>query len=218
MQKSTQEKEFNIFDLFILILSCYILLSLFVSAFVQLSEETQILLNYIDNAICVIFLIDFFIRFRNAQNKLQFLKWGWIDLLASIPNLDVLRPGRFLRVFRLLRLLRAVKSTVLIFRFINSNRSQNALLSISLIALLMIIFSSIAILQFENVPTGNIRTAEDALWWSYTTITTVGYGDRFPVTTEGRLIGVGLMTIGVGIFGTYTAIIAAWITGKPKNE
>ena len=191
MQKSTQEKEFNIFDLFILILSCYILISLLVSAFVQLSEETQILLNYIDNAICVIFLIDFFIRFRNAQNKLQFLKWGWIDLLASIPNLDVLRPGRFLRVFRLLRLLRAVKSTVLIFRFINSNRSQNALLSISLIALLMIIFSSIAILQFENVPTGNIRTAEDALWWSYTTITTVGYGDRFPVTTEGRLIGVG---------------------------
>lgn len=218
MQKSTQEKEFNIFDLFILILSCYILISLLVSAFVQLTEETQVLLNYIDNAICVIFLIDFFIRFRNAQNKLQFLKWGWIDLLASIPNLDVLRPGRFLRVFRLLRLLRAVKSTVLIFRFINSNRSQNALLSISLIALLMIIFSSIAILQFENVPTGNIRTAEDALWWSYTTITTVGYGDRFPVTTEGRLIGVGLMTIGVGIFGTYTAIIAAWITGKPKNE
>lgn len=217
MHKSTQEKEFNIFDLFILILSCYILISLFVSAFVQLTEETQVLLNYIDNAICVIFLIDFFIRFRNAQNKLQFLKWGWIDLLASIPNLDVLRPGRFLRVFRLLRLLRAAKSTVLVYRFIHSNRSQNALLSISLIALLMIIFSSIAILQFENVPAGNIRTAEDALWWSYTTITTVGYGDRFPVTTEGRLIGVGLMTVGVGIFGTYTAIIAAWITGKPKN-
>jgi voltage-gated potassium channel len=217
MHKSTQEKEFNIFDLFILILSCYILLSLLVSAFVQLSEETQILLNYIDNAICVIFLIDFFIRFRNAQNKLQFLKWGWIDLLASIPNLDVLRPGRFLRVFRLLRLLRAAKSTVLVYRFIHTNRSQNALISISLIALLMIIFSSIAILQFENVPAGNIRTAEDALWWSYTTITTVGYGDRFPVTTEGRLIGVGLMTVGVGIFGTYTAIIAAWITGKPKN-
>lgn len=218
MQKSTQEKEFNIFDLFILILSCYILISLLVSAFVQLTEETQVLLNYIDNAICVIFLIDFFIRFRNAQNKLQFLKWGWIDLLASIPNLDVLRPGRFLRVFRLLRLLRAAKSTVLVYRFINSNRSQNALLSISLIALLMIIFSSIAILQFENVPAGNIRTAEDALWWSYTTITTVGYGDRFPVTTGGRLVGVGLMTVGVGIFGTYTAIIAAWITGKSQNR
>ena len=218
MHKSTQEKEFNIFDLFILILSCYILLSLMVSTFVQLSEETQVLLNYIDNAICVIFLIDFFIRFRNAQNKLQFLKWGWIDLLASIPNLDVLRPGRFLRVFRLIRLFRAAKSTVLVYRFIHSNRSQNALISISLIALLMIIFSSIAILQFENIPAGNIRTAEDALWWSYTTITTVGYGDRFPITTEGRLIGVGLMTIGVGIFGTYTAIIAAWITGKSKNQ
>jgi voltage-gated potassium channel len=217
MKSDIKKQEITIFDLFILILSCYILISLLVSAFVQLTEETQVLLNYIDNAICLIFLIDFFIRFRNAQNKLQFLKWGWIDLLASIPNLDVLRPGRFLRVFRLLRLLRAAKSTVLVYRFIHTNRSQNALISISLIALLMIIFSSIAILQFENVPAGNIRTAEDALWWSYTTITTVGYGDRFPVTTEGRLIGVGLMTVGVGIFGTYTAIIAAWITGKPKN-
>jgi voltage-gated potassium channel len=81
----------------------------------------------------------------------------------------------------------------------------------------MITFSSIAILQFENAPDSNILTAEDALWWSYTTITTVGYGDRFPVTTEGRLIGVALMTVGVGIFGTYTALIAAWITGKSKN-
>lgn len=216
MKSDVKKQEITIFDLCILILSCYILISLLVSAFVQLTEETQVLLNYIDNAICVIFLMDFFIRFRNAQNKLQFLKWGWIDLLASIPNLDVLRPGRFLRVFRLLRLLRAVKSTVLVYRFIHSNRSQNALISISLTALLMIIFSSIAILQFENIPAGNIRTAEDALWWSYTTITTVGYGDRFPVTTGGRLVGVGLMTVGVGIFGTYTAIIAAWITGKSK--
>jgi voltage-gated potassium channel len=73
-------------------------------------------------------------------------------------------------------------------------------------------------LQFENSPESNIRTAEDALWWSYTTITTVGYGDRYPVTSEGRIIGVMLMTVGVGIFGTYTAIISSWITGKSKDK
>jgi voltage-gated potassium channel len=82
----------------------------------------------------------------------------------------------------------------------------------------MITFSSLAILQFENSPECNIRTAEDALWWSYTTITTVGYGDRYPVTSEGRIIGVILMTVGVGIFGTYTAIISSWITGKSKDK
>jgi len=218
MKDNSQKNEFTVFNLFILILSFYILISLFISSLMKLSAETQVLLNYIDNGICCVFLIDFFIRFKNAPHKGQFIKWGWIDLLASIPNLEIFRPGRFLRIFRLIRLFRSVKSSFFVYKFINSNRSRNTLVSISLIALLMIIFSSIAILQFENAPDSNILTAEDALWWSYTTITTVGYGDRFPVTTEGRLIGVALMTVGVGIFGTYTALIAAWITGKSKNS
>lgn len=218
MKEDIQENEFSVFNLFILVLSFYILISLFISSIVKLSVETQSLLNYIDNGICCVFLIDFFIRFKSATNKIQFLKWGWIDLLASIPNLEIFRPGRFLRIFRLIRLFRSVKSTFLVYKFINSNRSQNTLVSISLIALLMITFSSLAILQFENSPESNIITAEDALWWSYTTITTVGYGDRYPVTSEGRIIGVILMTVGVGIFGTYTAIISSWITGKSKDK
>ena len=81
----------------------------------------------------------------------------------------------------------------------------------------MIIFSSIAILQVETAPTSNIKTAEDAIWWAYTTITTVGYGDRFPVTTEGRFIATLLMTVGVGLFGTFTAYLASWFIGENKN-
>ena len=64
----------------------------------------------------------------------------------------------------------------------------------------MLLFSSIAILQVETDPNSNIKTAEDAIWWSYVTITTVGYGDKYPVTTEGRIIAVILMTVGVGLF------------------
>ena len=56
--------------------------------------------------------------------------------------------------------------------------------------------------------------AEDAIWWSYVTITTVGYGDKFPVTTEGRIIGSILMTTGVGIFGTFTALVSSWFIDK----
>lgn len=74
----------------------------------------------------------------------------------------------------------------------------------------MVIFSAIAILQVERDPNSNIKTAEDALWWSYVT-TTVGYGDRYPVTTEGRLIASVLMTAGVGLFGTFTAYIASFL-------
>jgi voltage-gated potassium channel len=86
------------------------------------------------------------------------------------------------------------------------------------IAILMIIFSSIAILQVETDPNSNIKNAEDAIWWSFVTITTVGYGDKFPVTTEGRIIAAFLMTVGVGLFGTFTGFVASWFMGTNNKE
>jgi voltage-gated potassium channel len=142
------------------------------------------------------------------------MKWSWIDLVASIPSLDFLRAGRLLRLIRLLRVFRALKSTKLIYEHINRNKKQSALTSVALISFLMIVFSSIAILQFEKDVNSNIKTAEDAIWWSYVTITTVGYGDKFPITSEGRIIGAILMTTGVGIFGTFTALISSWFIEK----
>jgi voltage-gated potassium channel len=138
------------------------------------------------------------------------MKWGWIDLISSIPYIDFLRAGRVLRLIRLIRVFRAFKATKLIFEHINRNKKQSALTSVALISFLMVIFSSIAILQFEKDVNSNIKTAEDAIWWSYVTITTVGYGDKFPITTEGRIIGAVLMTMGVGIFGTFTALVSSW--------
>ena len=87
-----------------------------------------------------------------------------------------------------------------------------------ILAVILIIFSSISVLQFETDPNSNIKTAEDALWWSYVTITTVGYGDKFPVTSGGRVIGVLLMTAGVGLFGTFTAFVSSWFLADKKNE
>jgi len=92
------------------------------------------------------------------------------------------------------------------------------MLSVGIITILLTIFSSISILSVENRPDSNIKTAEDAIWWTMTTITTVGYGDRYPVTTEGRLIGIVLMVSGVGLFGTYTAYIASLFIGEEKKE
>ena len=78
-----------------------------------------------------------------------------------------------------------------------------------LLVVLVLEFASIAVLHAERDAEGaNIETASDALWWGYVTITTVGYGDEFPVTNEGRIVGVFLLTIGVGLFGTFTAFIA----------
>lgn len=212
------ENKLGLLNLFVLVLSVYVLLALLVDTFLTVPPEVGKILDFVDNAICVFFLFEFGLRFYRAESKLKFMKWGWIDLISSVPNVDFLRAGRTLRLIRLLRILRAFRSTKHIVNHVFQNKAQGAFTTVCILAIILIIFSSISVLQFENDPNSNIKTAEDALWWSYVTITTVGYGDKFPVTTGGRIIGVLLMTAGVGLFGTFTAFVSSWFLADKKNE
>lgn len=205
-------------NILIIVLSVYVLMSLIISTIFKLPAEIEKLLTLIDDSICIIFLIDFSIRFYKAESKLKFMKWGWIDLISSIPALPFARVGRLFRLVRLLRILRAFRSTRILVNYVFRNRAQGTLTSVSIITVLIVIMSSISILLVEKDPASNIKSAEDALWWSMVTVTTVGYGDKFPVTTEGRLIGVVLMFMGVGIFGTFTGFLASWFTQGNKSD
>jgi voltage-gated potassium channel len=218
MKPTTSDTEkLGFLNLLILILSIYVLVILLMNTLFKFPPEVSRMLDIVDNAICFVFLIDFVNRFSKAPNKLKFMRWGWIDLVSSIPAVDILRPGRTLRLIRLLRILRAFRSTKHLMQHFFQRRRQGALNAACIIAILMIMFSSIAILQVEDDPSSNIKTAEDAIWWAYVTITTVGYGDKFPVTTEGRVIATLLMTAGVGLFGTFTAYLASWFVGDIKG-
>jgi len=212
-----ENQSFRPYNIVILVLSVYVLAVLLLDLFIHFPPEIERLLEMIDNGICVFFLIDFGIRFYQAENKWIFMKWGWIDIVSSIPTLDMFRAGRAFRLIRLFRILRAFRSTRHLVKHVYASKTQGAFTTVSVIAILMVVFSSIAILQVENVPESNIKTAEDAIWWAYVTITTVGYGDRYPVTTEGRIIAAVLMTVGVGLFGTFTGFLASWFV-KEKND
>lgn len=203
-------------DIITFILSFYVLMVLLISTLFKLPTEISRILFYADNAICLVFFIDFCYRFYHAENKLVFLRWGWIDLISCLPTVDYLRAGRAVRVVRLIRLLRVFRSTRKIVTHLFRNRAKGTFTSVSILAILLVIFSSIAILQVEKAPNSNIKTAEDAIWWAYVTITTVGYGDKYPVTTEGRIIAVILITAGVGLFGTFTAYVASWFAQPSK--
>ena len=215
-QSNSKENVFGGLSLIILILSLYVLVSLVVTTFFSVTPEVHKILLQIDNFICIIFLIDFFYRFYKAPSKLKFLKWGWIDFISSIPFIDFLRVGRLLRLLRLLRILRAFKSVKHIAEHVYKDKSKGLLSTVGVIAFLMVLFSSVTILQVETAPNSNIKTAEDALWWSYTTLTTVGYGDKYPVTTEGRLIAAVLMTTGVALCGTFAGYIASLLLSKKE--
>jgi voltage-gated potassium channel len=214
-----KENQLGILNIIVIILSIYVLGALVIDSLFVLPSEISSLLNYVDNAICLFFFFEFCYRFYQSENKLNFMKLGWIDLLSSIPMIDFLRAGRILRLIRLLRVIRAFKSTKHLVSHIFASKAQGAFTSVSIIAILLIIFSAIGMLQVETDPNSNIKTAEDAIWWAYATITTVGYGDRYPVTTEGRIIAAILMTAGVGLFGTFTAYIASWfVIDKHANK
>ncbi|MBI3259359.1 MAG: potassium channel family protein [Ignavibacteriae bacterium] len=218
MQPETNEPKLSLLNVAVLVLSVYVLVVLIIDSFIQLPDEVSRVLEFADNVICILFLIEFCVRFYRAESKLKFMKWGWIDLISSIPTFDLLRGGRALRLIRLLRILRAFRSIKHIITHVFRSKIQGTLTSVSIVAVMVVIFSSIAILQVETTPEGNIKTAEDALWWSYVTITTVGYGDKFPVTTEGRIIASFLMTVGVGLFGTFTAFLSSWFVESRRQE
>ena len=201
-------REVTTWQLLLVVLSVYVLCAMFVESVWKLSPETDQLLGWFDSAICIVFLVDFFWRLTVAPNKWRFLRWGWIDLISSIPNLDIFRWGRVVSVLRLIRVLRSIRSVKVILSVVFRGGFQGGIGSVILLAILLVMFASIAVLNVESDSSANIHSASDALWWSITTMTTVGYGDKYPVTNEGRVVAVILMICGIGLFGVFTACLA----------
>lgn len=207
------------YQLFSLVLCIYALAILTAQSLARLDPEVEGILRYADHTICVLFLVDFVISFVRATDRRRyFLTWGWLDLLSSIPALELARWGRAARIARVFRVLRGLRATRILARLVLQRRAESTFLAAALVALLLVVFCSIAILYFEVHPDSNIRTAEDAMWWAFTTITTVGYGDRYPVTHEGRFVASILMFAGVGLFGTFSGFLAAWFVGAETRS
>jgi voltage-gated potassium channel len=206
------------YQLFMLALCVYALLALAVERFVPLPEDIRRLIEYADFAVCLLFFADFLVSLVTAQDRRRYmLTWGWVDLLSSIPTADALRVGRAVRVMRIFRVLRGVKATKLIAGFVLERRAEGAFLAAALVTFLLLLLTSASVLHFETLPESNIKGAEDALWWAFATVTTVGYGDRFPVSSEGRLVGALLMTAGVGLFGTFSGFVASWFLAPSRR-
>jgi voltage-gated potassium channel len=198
------------YELFALLLSVFALVLLGVRAGVPLDSESRRIIDLGDLVLCAFFLVDFIANLARAPNRWRYLyTWGWLDLAASVPAVDALRIGRVGRVIRVLRVLRIVKASRLLALALTTRRRESAVWAAILVSIVVVFAASIAVLELERAD-GNIKNAEDAVWWSITTITTVGYGDRYPVTTEGRLVAVTLMMVGVGLFGTLSGAAASW--------
>ena len=215
----------NAYNIFILVLTIYSLI-LMVLLLLPIDAETRQLVNLYDNLICVVFLIDFTMNLLGSKPKRSYFvtRRGWLDLLGSIPSFGffqltaLFRLARLSRLARITRIMRGQAGKDLVLDVLK-NRSQYATFITVLLAGMVLSSASILVLNEESrSPDANIKTGGDALWWAVVTITTVGYGDFFPVTTLGRLTGFFVMVAGIGIIGALASILASLLVSPSTTD
>ncbi len=218
-----EEKELRStgYELFILLLSLVSVLNLLVdwmSYVIPITTLTLDVLRIINGILTIFFIFDFCLRFFTTSSKSRyfFRRWGWADLLACFPQLRIFR---LFRVFRAVRLLRIFGVRNMVNEVVN-NRAG--------VALYITVFSIIIIAEVVGVyilkaeassPEANITTAGNAVWWILVTMTTVGYGDTYPVTAWGRILAVFVMLSGVALIGVLASFLSNFfLAPPPKSE
>jgi voltage-gated potassium channel len=194
----------SVTKLIVALLSIFSIILLSITFFLEPDSELYRLIHYYDFGLCIVFLYDFFLQLYKRKKRWRyFYTYGWLDLLSSVPVIDQFR---YVRILRVVRILRIVKSFKLLIDFIIHNKKASLYGLIIFVSTMILVLTSTLVLYLEK-DVGNIQTAEDALWWSYITITTVGYGDYYPVTNPGKLVASILILNGIAIFGAIVSYI-----------
>ncbi len=203
-----------------LVLSLAIIPLLIAPLVADLSPTTETTLYAIDWIIWAAFALEYGIRLYLAPARGQFVKHNVVDLVVVV--VPFLRPLRVVRSARAIRLLRAARGGAFLMRGIDAIQDvlrRHKLHYTLLVALTVVVAGALLVTELERGnPQANIKSLPDALWWAVTTITTVGYGDRYPVSAAGRGIAVVMMLIGVGIFGLLAASLASFFVERDIEE
>ncbi len=210
-------KSFAFFIQFLIIIS---VITFSVETFPNLKPQTKIILNSIEIFCVVIFTLEYLARIYVADKKLKFIFsfFGIIDFLAILPfylsfGVD-LRSLRILRMFRLFRLLKLVRYNKAMRHFTKAMLlAREQIILFMGVTLVLIYFAAIGIYYFENeAQPEHFSSIFDSLWWSIITLTTVGYGDVYPITVGGRIFTFFILLIGLGIVAIPTGIISSSLT------
>ena len=174
----------------------------------EISITTQDRLEIVQWSTWALFALDLFIGIWASSNKKSYLKSHPLEILSVA--LPFLRP---------LRLLRVITFGALVIQKVAVGKHLAITFKVFLFSILIAYIAAVQITITErDVPTSNIKSFGDGLWWAVTTVTTVGYGDRFPVSTEGRLLAVLLMIAGISLVGVITASVASWFVKMSQSD
>ncbi|WP_143824608.1 potassium channel family protein [Neiella marina] len=174
------------------------------------------LLRVFDLIVCGVFFIAFWTGFWRADHKWQYAKSHWYDLVASIPFSESLRLLRIVQVYRVAKMLYLTKGR---FDFHFVSRLGNTVAGLLLLELLIIFGGSFLVFYLETgLPHAPITEPEEAIWWALVTVSTVGYGDFYPITDVGRLAASVLIVIGVGNYALLSGYFAQQFLGRDEEE
>jgi voltage-gated potassium channel len=174
----------------------------------RLDPSTRNVLDALSWTVWGAFAVDLAVRLALSDNRRDYALKHWYDV--ALVALPLLRPLRLLRLLALVRILD---------RSAANNLAGRVLVYVAGAASVAVGLGALAVLDAErSTPGANITTIGDALWWASATVTTVGYGDRFPVTGEGRVVGVVLMVVGIGVVGSVIASVTSWILARVQAE
>jgi hypothetical protein len=204
-------------EIFVLGVAILSIVNLLLAVILRNPDLEQIITT-IDVFLIAVFLIDVLRRLRVATDDRAYIVHGsgWLDLVSVIPLLRIFRLLRIVRVSRLVGRMGGPEAAVRLFF---KDRAAGGLFLVLLIALVVMEFGSLGMLWAERTdPDANITTTSDALWYSIVTMSTVGYGDQYPVTNLGRLIGTLVIILGVAVFGTLTGFLANAFLAPRRSE
>jgi voltage-gated potassium channel len=174
----------------------------------NLSLTAKQVLNVTQWVIWFFFAIDVIFGIIHAEDKKQYLKSHPLEVAAVI-----------LPFFRPLRLLRFVSLGALVIQKVSIGKSVGITLRLAIGSLFLTFLAAVQITQVErDAPGGNIETFGDAMWCALSTLVTDGYTDKYPVTTQGRLLAFGLMLLGITLLAAVSATMAAWFVRTMQKE
>jgi voltage-gated potassium channel len=208
-----KEQPIGVWQYFMLVLSIVALGLLAVQSFLPLAPNTRSTLRIVDTFVCIVFFADFAWQLIRSRPRMAYLKWGWLDLISSIPMLPAFRVARLARVARIIRVLRGARASRHMLGLILLHRARSTFGAVVFGSFVLLLFSAIAIVNVEPS-----LTPRDAFWWCLFTLITGEYGDFYPASTEGRVITALLMTAGVAIFGTFTASVASFFLEEEQEQ
>lgn len=208
------------FSFFIQVLILVSIITFSVETIPDLKPQTRTILQSIELFSVIVFTLEYLLRIFVADSKPKFIFsfFGIIDLLAILPfylsfgvDLRSLRALRFLRLFRVLKLVRYNRAMNHFTRAIKSAKEEIFLFIF--ITLILIYFAAVGIYYFENqAQPEHFSSIFDSLWWAIITLTTVGYGDVYPITVGGKVFTFFILMIGLGIVAIPTGIISSALT------